>query len=382
MAGKEFRLLVVDDNEINRLLVTKHLAPDRYEILAVSSGFEALQALSPFKPDLVLLDILMPDMDGFEVCRLMKSDPAYSSIPIIFLTALSSRDDTMNAFRMGGVDYIVKPYEPTELRYRVRNHLQFIRACRENFALKEESLRLRKLEALSILATGVAHEFNNIFTGVSVQTQMNRLRAQNEGGDTAFHESVLSLCDRGGELVRRLLYLTRTREVPYLPVDLNDLIKRLSDIIRGDLIGGRIAIRFELAESLPSCELNIPLFTDVLLELFVNARHALEGRADPAIAIATKSLGDRVEIRFSDNGIGMSEEEIANAFSPFFTSKGALGGRVHEGKVHGTGLGLTTLHKNVLDLKGTVTIDSVRGSGTTFTLSLPAAPSRSAASPA
>lgn len=374
MSGKEFRLLVVDDNEINRLLVTKHLAPDRYEILAVSSGFEALQALSPFRPDLVLLDILMPDMDGFEVCRLMKSDPAYSAIPVIFLTALSSRDDTMNAFRMGGVDYIVKPYEPTELRYRVRNHLQFIKACRENYSLKEEALRLRKLEALSILASGVAHEFNNIFTGVSMQAQMHRMRTQGEGGDTAFHESVLSLCERGGELVRRLLYLARTREVPRAAVDLNDLVKRLADIIRLDLIGDAVALRFDLAAGIPACELNIPLFTDVLLELFVNARHALEGRANPEIAIATSARDDRVELRFADNGIGMSDEEAANVFSPFFTSKGALGGRVHGGKVHGTGLGLATLHKNVLDLNGSISVDSVRGRGTTFTLTLPVAP--------
>ncbi len=373
MAKKEFRLLV-DDNEINRLLVTKHLAADPYEILAVSSGFEALQALSPFKPDLVLLDILMPDMDGYEVCRLMKSDPNYSSIPVIFLTALANREDAMNAFRMGGVDYIVKPYEPIELRYRVRNHLQFIKAMRENFALREEALRLRKLDALSILSAGVAHEFNNIFAGISMRVQMDRMRAKKEGASHGdFHEGALALCDRGVELVRRLLYLTREREHPRIRVDVNDLVKRVVDIIRADLLGASIKVELDAALDLPACELNIPLFTDVLLELFVNARHALEGRAEPRIAVTTRAVPAGVELQFADNGRGMDEEEVANVFSPFYTTKGALGGRVHEGKVHGTGLGLATLHKNVVDLGGSVTVESRIGRGTTFTLTLPAA---------
>jgi len=118
------RILVVDDSEANLLLLTSILQLDGYEIETVQSGPEALQEAWARLPDLVLLDIMMPEMSGLEVCRVLKSDARTSDVPIIFLTALGDVPDRVAGLEVGGDDYIAKPFHPDELRARIRAALR------------------------------------------------------------------------------------------------------------------------------------------------------------------------------------------------------------------------------------------------------------------
>jgi response regulator RpfG family c-di-GMP phosphodiesterase len=119
---KRYRILAVDDEYINTQLIKSSLRED-YDILTAVSGYEAIDLLKQYMPDLILLDVMMPDMSGFEVCKIIKADPALADIPVIFLTALDSQEGQLQGLELGGIDYVSKPFNLELLKLRVRNHL-------------------------------------------------------------------------------------------------------------------------------------------------------------------------------------------------------------------------------------------------------------------
>jgi DNA-binding response OmpR family regulator len=122
--NEEVYILVVDDNQENLKVVSNFLKEKNYKIALASGGNDALDILKNNKIDLILLDIMMPGMDGFEVCKILKKNPETKDIPIIFLTARSDTDDIVHGFQLGGVDYITKPFKKEELNARVNSHVQ------------------------------------------------------------------------------------------------------------------------------------------------------------------------------------------------------------------------------------------------------------------
>ena len=137
----EARILIVDDTPVNVRLLADLLSINGYAVLTAGSGLEGLARATGDSPDLILLDIMMPDLDGFTVCEQLKAKPALQDVPIIFLTALHETLDKVRAFSLGGVDYLTKPYEPRELLARVRTHLALRQARRE---LEAQNQRLRE----------------------------------------------------------------------------------------------------------------------------------------------------------------------------------------------------------------------------------------------
>lgn len=132
------KLLVVDDVPDNLAIIYRTLHDD-YEIIGANSGMEALRLVSVSKPDLILLDIMMPDMNGYEVCRILKEQDEFCDIPIIFVTALVEETDESKGFDLGAVDYITKPFKPAILKHRISTQLQ-LKSQKDVLALKNEEL--------------------------------------------------------------------------------------------------------------------------------------------------------------------------------------------------------------------------------------------------
>ena len=132
------RMLIVDDDQLNVSVLTEILKND-YKIMTAESGDEALKAVTgAHPPDLILLDILMPDMDGYQVCRLIKADPKTAHIPIVFVTAVSEAMDAAKAFEIGAVDYVTKPFNPITVKARINTHIKLSTTMQElENALKE-----------------------------------------------------------------------------------------------------------------------------------------------------------------------------------------------------------------------------------------------------
>lgn len=120
--NKRFKVLVVDDDPVNIKVISAAIRDD-YDIFTAESGYDAIDQLKEHKPDLILLDVMMPDLTGFEVCKIIKSDDAFADIPVIFLTALNTNDGEFQGLEIGGIDYLAKPINLGLLKLRVRNHI-------------------------------------------------------------------------------------------------------------------------------------------------------------------------------------------------------------------------------------------------------------------
>ena len=158
-------VIVVDDTPANLQLLTGMLKERGYKVRPVPSGKLALQAAKNDPPDLILLDIMMPEMDGYEVCERLKADEKLREIPVIFISALNETMDKVRAFGVGGVDYVTKPFQFEEVDARVRTHLELQRQRRK---LKENYEQLRRLEELrDNLVHMIVHDLRNPLTGIS-----------------------------------------------------------------------------------------------------------------------------------------------------------------------------------------------------------------------
>lgn len=156
--AKRFKILVVDDEQSNIKTVTAALKDD-YDILAALNGYDAISQLKEHQPDLILLDVMMPDMDGFEVCKTIKSDEAFSNTPIIFLTALDTYAGEFQGLDQGATDYLAKPIDYSLLKLRVRNHIalkeqnELVKEQRDLLSRQKEELedalaRVKQLEGI------------------------------------------------------------------------------------------------------------------------------------------------------------------------------------------------------------------------------------------
>ncbi len=153
MVDQQARILVVEDSPVNQRLLCALLEKQGYEVDAVASGKQALARLqaTPFRlPDLILLDIVMPEMNGFDFCRYLKNDPALADIPVIFISSLASASDKLHAFNLGGVDYITKPFHPGEVMARIATHLKLCRLQRQ-LEEKNRQLQVEKQKSESLL---------------------------------------------------------------------------------------------------------------------------------------------------------------------------------------------------------------------------------------
>ena len=161
---KQPLILAVDD-EASNLQLLRQILQDRYRLLFAKDGARALELANQEKPDLILLDVMMPGMTGYETCRALKADPATAAIPVIFVTALSDAGDEVDGFDAGAVDYITKPVSPPIVRARVRTHLSLVRA---------EELKQSRLEIVQRL--GLAAEYKDNETGLHVIRMSNYAR--------------------------------------------------------------------------------------------------------------------------------------------------------------------------------------------------------------
>jgi DNA-binding NtrC family response regulator len=227
------RILIVDDTPGNLQLVSDALEPQGYEILVAPSGHAALKIAARARPDLILLDVMMPGQNGFEVCRELQSEEATRAIPVIFITAKTDKESIVQGFRVGGVDYITKPFQEEEVLSRVATHLRISQLTRElrekNDALQTEMARreqaerakARTDERLSTIAAQETQRWDvSGFIGKSkavrkILDDVDRLHH--------FHQTSVLITGESGtgkELIARAIhYGSARRNEPFVPVN-------------------------------------------------------------------------------------------------------------------------------------------------------------------
>ncbi|MEI7891768.1 MAG: ATP-binding protein [Myxococcales bacterium] len=413
------KLLIVDDEPINLSMLSELLKPF-YSVHAASSGIDALRiAAREPSPDLILLDILMPEMDGFEVLRWLRDDPRTRDIPVIFLSVMKDEDDEQRGFELGAVDYIHKPIKSVVVLSRVRAQLD-AKVARDMLRLTNQLLTQRvvegvnaleqaqqqlvqseKMAAMGQLAAGIAHEISNpiTFVDMNLAAIKNYLddvfavldgyeRAENGppaaleevrtfkktvGFDNLLVELKIALQDskegteRVAKIVRDLKDFSRAGDKAWQFADLHAGLDSTLKIIWNEL-KFKCTITKNYGD-IPRVRCLPSQLNQVFMNLLMNASHAIANRGD--IVISTQRLGDHaVQIVISDSGSGMSPEVLAHIFEPFFTTK-PVG--------QGTGLGLPISQGIVAKHGGKLEVVSELGKGTSFTITLPIDPVESAA---
>ncbi len=410
-------ILIVDDKPANLDVLSEMLRQCGHKVRPATSGKLALQAAEKQPPDLILLDILMPGMDGFQVCRQLKNHQTLKKIPVIFISALTQAFDKVKAFKYGGVDYISKPFHVEEVVARVETHLKVTRYQME-MELKNKQLeraldelknaqtrvvQCEKMACLGVLTAGIAHEINNpvnfITSGIvalrrlvdDLMGVMERYAGLDAGNadqalkeidrfkdEIAFDEIENGLCElidnmetgakRTMEIVRGLRTFARLDENDEKTVDIHQNIESTLMLLRNEY-RDVISIRKDFGNLPP-----IPCFPGKLNQVFMNvlsnAVDAIKSKENPSpdeeICVRTglvKKNKDRfVEIEIRDTGKGIPDEVRDHIFEPFYTTK-------EVGK--GNGLGLSISLGIVESHGGTIEVDSNRPNGTVFRIYLP-----------
>ncbi len=355
-------ILIVDDVPANLKVLGDILEREGYKVRPVPSGKLALQVSAIAKPDLILLDIMMPGMDGFEVCRLLKENKNLSDVPVIFISALSDTSDIVNALNSGAVDYITKPFRAEEVIARVKTHLKLYH---QNKELHE--LNATKDKFFSIIAHDLRSPFNN-FLGLT-QIMVEELPLLTI---TDLEEIALTLRDSAVNLfslLGNLLEWARMQRglTTFEPV----LCKLMPEVSKILALAEQAAAKkgITVSYSIPD---DLTVFADynmlggVMRNLVSNATKFTDKGGAITITAKPGSAG-WVEICIQDSGIGMDKDMIANLFS--LDKNTSRPGTVGEPS---TGLGLIICKDFIEKHGGELRVESETGQGSTFRITLPA----------
>jgi len=235
-------ILIVDDTVHIQYLLSQMLVGEGYKVRAVANGAQALAAVQATPPDLILLDIMMPEMDGYEVCRHLKADAQTRDIPIVFISALEETEEKVKAFAIGGVDYVTKPFQPKEVLARVATHLSLralqkqLQAASHELATQLEELQARN-EELDTFARAVARDLKAPLTSIiGFADMLEKIHATLS--DEELRESLRTIVSNGrkmDKIIDELLFLAGVRQaerVDIKPLDMaaiaNAALQRLS----------------------------------------------------------------------------------------------------------------------------------------------------------
>ncbi len=352
-------ILIVDDTVINLQILGKILIDSGYHVTAAKSGHEALDFLQKKVPDMILLDVMMPAMDGFELCRKIKSNPATAQVPVIFITALTETKDKITGFRSGAVDYITKPLQPEEVLARVGTHLEIERQRREL-----EDLLATKDVFFSI----ISHDLRSPLSGLKSMCDLFTRRI-----DT-FDDTLKRVVGEGNKLINLLLDLTENLllwamsqrgEIELRPekINLSELAGRIIPLYEAAADQKQITISSSVPSGL-SVLADGNMLQTVLRNLISNAIKFTP--AGGSVSISALPRDHCVEITVSDTGIGIKPENMGKLFSPG-------GGMKHQGTAgeKGSGLGLILCRGFVKKNGGTIRAESEPGKGSSFIFTLP-----------
>jgi two-component system sensor histidine kinase/response regulator len=357
-------LLVVDDEETDIRVLGSMLEKLGFEILPATDGQTALKVLSVRRPDLILLDLLMPGMDGYEVCRRIQENPEWAEIPIIFLSAASDKNLVVRALEGGGVDFLTKPFSKAELISRVRTHLM-LKTARDH----AKRLAQDKDELLGV----ISHYLQNHLAGMQMSAQRLHERIQNADDPKLklMVENIRSASSQMRAFVRAFLanaVADHGLVIKLDKVNLNDSVARVLKQYEDAARNKEILLRPPSLANGSVVLADSAALDQVLDNLVSNAiKFSPPGKE---VSVSIQPSGGLLECRVQDHGVGFTEGDKARMFGRYVR----LSARPTGGEPS-TGLGLSIAKKLVRAMNGELNCESETGRGATFILKLPRAPS-------
>lgn len=361
-------ILAVDDEQLNLELLRFILERNNYEFEGTSDDDYFFEILAKRKPDLILLDVIMPRIEGFELCEKLKKFKEYEDIPVIFLTGKVNVKDKVRGFEVGGVDYVTKPFNEQELVARIHNHVELIRAKNQ---IEEQAKNLRQSNDLKDrMFSIIGHDLRSPLSAAKLKMDFIMRGIINPKDDKFLDETVFDLLktmDEALNLLQNLLGWAKSEsdQIQMIPekLDLSDLVEQTFRLLKL----GSDHKQIEMRNNVPA---DVFVFADnnmiktVLRNILSNAIKftPVEG----IIQINAKPGKNKVTIEIEDNGNGISKEDIKKILNPneHFSKLGTE-------KEPGTGLGLVLCQNFVQKNGGVLKIKSELGTGSTFYFDLP-----------
>lgn len=421
-------ILVVDDSPSSLRALSLLLIEAGFRVREAPNGSLALWTVQTKAPELILLDVRMPGMDGFELCRHLKADPACAAVPVIFLSAQDEPTDKVLGLQVGGVDFINKSAHSAEILARIDTHLALARvkqtleaeradlearveqrtaerlkAEAENRVLERKLWQAQKMEAVGQLAGGIAHDFNHALSLILGFSEFARkaLAAGKLDRLDYYLAEITKASAAGQEIVRNLLAFSRVEEPTRDCIDIAETLGHTVEALRLHL-PEHTTLNLHMAPALPRVAIRAMNVQQIITNLILNARDAIAdagggaGNTDGNIVVtcSPQSIpahqlhlcaschkhfqGDFCVLSVQDNGAGIHPENTERLFEPFFTTKD-IG--------QGSGLGLPMVHGMVHSAGGHIEVISNPrtgthfNTGTRFNILLPAQPGPSPANP-
>ncbi len=361
------KILVVDDQPINVQLLKRKLEREGMIVATSYSGREALDMVKADKPDLILLDVMMPEMDGIEVCQRLQADSDTKTIPVIFITARTSKEGKIEGLGVGAVDYITKPIDLDETLARVQTQLRFVQINRELVDLQRRLGESRRSATIGAVTQGIAHNLNNLL-GVVIG-YVDLIKAYHEKPELV-KKNAQHLEDAVNRIVGIIKQLTGLVVKNRPPLIRASLARMIESGIRRYQIEYKIdqPITTEHANPEVLIDTNVEVFEDTLAKLLVNAWESYHDEPDDKrpINIRTEIVERPEEGRFAlvhieDRGRGVDPEIKDHAFEPFTSTKHTVG----------VGMGLTVARHAMRNLGGEVTLAERAGGGAICTIRHP-----------
>ena len=339
------KIMIVDDMPLNRQLLCAVLDEDLYELVEASSGEEALQMMGDDLPDLVLLDVMMPGMGGFEVCRVMKESAQWRHIPIIVITALNEAEDYVRAIECGADDFMSKPFNNVVLRARIRSYL----------SAKQMSDEVRKLQKFRYeLLRMISHDFNNYFGAVLGAIELLSGSEELQPRHTKWVRRAHHAIQQAGRLLTNFLDIEKIESKELKPtatkVNVTVLVTKIIDEARRDRTQRDIEFRYRHG-TIVTCNTDAELLRRTLENLIDNAIRYSDD--DSQVVVECEKTPDGLRLAVANHGDVLMPEELDHVFDRFNHIQ-----RYVELERGGTGLGLAFCKTAVDALGGTIRASS------------------------
>ncbi len=363
----DYKILIVDDVVSNVLLLKILLTKEKFGICTANNGRECIEKAKSERPDLILLDVMMPELNGFDTAVILKEDPETADIPIIFLTALNTPADLVQGFKVGGNDFLTKPFNKEELIMRVMQQISLV-VARRIIVRQNEELR-NTINNRDKMYSVIAHDLRSPMASIRMVLNLfvNTVSPEMIGPE------LFSLIDKANKeseeihgLLDNLLKWTKSQtgrlNVVYQDFDVNDVIPGVVDIFTMIAETKHIKLNCDLGtERLTVCADNDMLKT-VLRNFISNAIKF--SNENSTIDISLTREGDMARISVRDHGVGISEERLSGLFKNGETTCGT-------NNEEGSGLGLQLCKDFAVKNGGDVKVESVLGEGSTFSVYIP-----------
>ncbi len=363
----DYKILIVDDVVSNVLLLKILLTNEKFQVCTANCGSMCIEQAKAEKPDLILLDVMMPDISGFDTAVILKKDPQTADIPIIFLTALNNPSDLVHGFQVGANDFLTKPFNKEELVVRVMHQITLVAAKRLIQRQNEELLAT--INNRDKMYSVIAHDLRSPMASIRMVLNLVVSAITPE----AIGKELFDLLDKANreseechDLLDNLLKWTKSQtgrlSVVLQDLDLNDIIPGVVDIFEMIAATKKITLNYQGTPTPLMVRADNDMMKTVIRNFMSNAvKFSPEGSS---IEITMKPEGDFAKVSVRDHGVGIAPERLDSIFHKGETTYGT-------GGEEGSGLGLQLCADFSRKIGGDVMVESVLGEGSTFSLLLP-----------